>query len=78
MIRAAMASVSDTSVIPLADWLHLGAGARINTPSTTMGNWQWRADASCLTDELAQHIARQTQIYGRIPHPAPAKGAGKH
>ena len=32
MICACLASVSDTAVIPLADWLHLGSEARINTP----------------------------------------------
>lgn len=65
MIRAALSSVSDTAIIPLADWLHLGAAARINTPSTTNGNWQWRFSAASLTPALAAHIARQTQIYGR-------------
>ena len=34
MICACLASVSDTAIIPLADWLHLGSEARINTPST--------------------------------------------
>ncbi|HAG66542.1 MAG TPA: 4-alpha-glucanotransferase, partial [Ruthenibacterium lactatiformans] len=38
-IRAALASVSDTAVIPMPDWLGLGAEARINTPSTLGGNW---------------------------------------
>ena len=73
MIRAAYSSVSDTAIIPLADWLHLGAAARINTPSTTLNNWQWRVGKDCLTPALAQHIARQTQIYGRIPNKTAAK-----
>ena len=34
MICACLASVSDMAIIPLADWLHLGSEARINTPST--------------------------------------------
>lgn len=33
MVRAALSSVSDTAVIPVQDWLGLGAEARINTPS---------------------------------------------
>ena len=32
MIAACLSSVSDMAVIPMADWLHLGAEARINTP----------------------------------------------
>ena len=67
MIRAAMASVSDTAVIPLADWLHLPASARINTPSTQGGNWQWRLPAHLLTPALAAHIAEETRLYGRVP-----------
>ena len=42
MICACLASVSDTAIIPLADWLHLGSEARINTPSTQGANWHWR------------------------------------
>ncbi len=34
MICACLSCVSDMAVIPLADWLHLDAEARINTPST--------------------------------------------
>ncbi|MCI2047418.1 MAG: 4-alpha-glucanotransferase [Faecalibacterium sp.] len=70
MIRAALSSVADTAVIPMADWLELGAEARINTPSTTAYNWQWRMQAGCLTSELAARIHRQAQLYGRL---APAQ-----
>ena len=41
-IRAAMASVSDTCIIPMQDYLGLGAEARINVPSTLGTNWKWR------------------------------------
>jgi 4-alpha-glucanotransferase len=67
MVRAAMASVSDTAVIPLADWLGLGAAARINTPSTTCGNWQWRLGEGKLTEALSARIAQETALYGRAP-----------
>lgn len=66
MICACLASVSDTAIIPLADWLHLGGEARINTPSTQGTNWQWRL-ASPLTEELALHIAGLTRLYERAP-----------
>ena len=66
MICACLASVSDTAIIPLADWLHLGGEARINTPSTQGANWQWRL-ASPLTKELALHIAGLTRLYERAP-----------
>lgn len=66
MICACLASVSDMAVIPLADWLHLGAEARINTPSTQGANWQWRLTQP-LTGELAGHIAQLTALYERVP-----------
>ena len=67
MICACLASVSDLAVIPMADWLHLGPEARINTPSTQSGNWRWRLDGSALTSALAEHIAGLTSLYGRSP-----------
>ena len=63
--RAALASVSDTAVIPMPDWLGLGAEARINTPSTLGGNWLWRMDPAALTDALAADILALTKLYGR-------------
>ena len=67
MICACLASVSDLAVIPMADWLHLGPEARINTPSTQSGNWRWRLDAAALTPALAARIADWTGLYGRRP-----------
>ena len=64
-IRAALASDSDTAVIPMPDWLGLGAEARINTPSTLGGNWLWRMDPAALTDALAADILALTKLYGR-------------
>ncbi len=42
-------------MIPLADWLHLGSEARINTPSTQGSNWQWRLTYP-LTRLLRAHL----------------------
>lgn len=66
MIRAALASVAHTAVIPIQDWLGVGAEGRINTPSTLGGNWHWRLPKDALTDELAAHIRELTYNYGRI------------
>ena len=66
MICACLASVSDTAIIPLADWLHLGSEARINTPSTQGANWHWRLTQS-LPAALAGHIAELTTLYERVP-----------
>ncbi len=64
-IRAALASVSDTAIIPMQDYLGLGAEARINIPSTLGNNWKWRMSDGQLTDELAGEIRKMTKLYGR-------------
>lgn len=64
-IRAALSSVAELAVIPMQDYLGLGREARINTPSTLGGNWEWRLDANALTDELAVRIHEMTSLYKR-------------
>ncbi len=65
-IRTALACVSQTAIIPMQDWLGLGAEARLNTPSTSQGNWKWRMAPDAATPTLAQHIHSLTQLYGRL------------
>ena len=66
MIRTAFASVSDTCIIPMQDYLDLGAEARMNFPGTmTDANWTWRASEGYL-DGLTEKILRLTKLYGRL------------
>lgn len=65
-VRAALASVANTAIIPIQDYLGLGSEARINTPSTLGNNWKWRLLPGQLEDELAEKIGRFTKLYGRI------------
>lgn len=67
LIRAAQASVADTCIIPLQDYIRLGAQARINTPGTVGQNWCWRLNPALLTSELAHRIREITQLYNRLP-----------
>ena len=64
-IRSCLASVADTAIIPVQDYLGLGSEARINTPSTLGTNWKWRLKAGALTDELAEQVYKLTKLYGR-------------
>jgi 4-alpha-glucanotransferase len=64
-IRAAMMSVASKAIIPMQDFLELGGEARMNTPSVSFGNWEWRVEGQRLTKELSQKIADLTRIYGR-------------
>lgn len=65
-IRAALASVADTAIIPMQDYLGLGKEARINTPSTLGDNWKWRMQKGQAGEELAQRIYQLSKLYGRV------------
>lgn len=58
MVRAAYHSRANTVIVPLQDVLNLGSTARMNTPGTRKGNWQWRFRASLLTTTLARRLRR--------------------
>ncbi|MEM7008575.1 MAG: 4-alpha-glucanotransferase, partial [Thermodesulfobacteriota bacterium] len=45
LIELAVSSRADTSIIPMQDLLELGSSSRMNTPSTTSGNWMWRLNS---------------------------------
>ena len=66
MIRTAMMSVADTSILMMQDFMGLGSEARINTPSTVGGNWTWRITDGCVNNWLAGLIYENTALYGRL------------
>jgi 4-alpha-glucanotransferase len=65
LIRLAMRSVAETVIIPMQDLLGLGEDARMNRPSTTHGNWEWRLLHQQLTHRIAAKLAEMTVLYGR-------------
>ncbi len=65
LIRLAMMSVAETVIIPLQDLLGLGEEARMNHPSTTHGNWEWRVMPQQMTRRIAARLAEITTLYGR-------------
>ena len=66
VIRTAMASVSQTCIVPMQDYLDLGGEARMNFPGTrTSDNWTWRATDGFINDALAEKICKMTELYGR-------------
>lgn len=70
-IRLAQSSVASLSVAPLQDVLGLGSEGRVNTPSTTIGNYRWRYQPGDLKPELAEKLARLAEVTDRFPHPVP-------
>jgi 4-alpha-glucanotransferase len=65
MIRLAWSSVAKLAVIPMQDILELGSEARMNTPGTPSGNWQWRLKKDQLKKEDAAWLSDITKIYSR-------------
>lgn len=65
MIRLALSSVAQVAVIPMQDILGLDSSARINTPGTTKGNWQWRLPQTADWGKEGQLLRELTEIYGR-------------
>jgi 4-alpha-glucanotransferase len=64
-IRALLASVADTVIVPLQDVLGLGSEARMNQPATWGNNWRWRYKAEMLTEEVQERLREMTVLYDR-------------
>ncbi|MCQ2510354.1 MAG: 4-alpha-glucanotransferase [Lachnospiraceae bacterium] len=65
IIRLAHASVADTCIIPIQDYLGLGEDARINKPSVIGVNWMWRLKDGQLSANLQKKMLYYTNLYGR-------------
>jgi 4-alpha-glucanotransferase len=66
LIRAVLASVADTAIVPAQDLLGLGTEARMNRPGTIAGNWRWRLRPGQLTADVAGRLAALAATYDRI------------
>jgi 4-alpha-glucanotransferase len=64
-IRAVMASVADTAIVPAQDLLGLGSDARFNRPGSASGNWRWRLRPGQLTRETMQTLGAMAETYDR-------------
>ncbi len=70
MMRSAWASAAELAVIQMQDILGLGSEARMNRPSQTGGNWQWRMLPGACTEALAETLCREMAVYQRRPRKA--------
>jgi 4-alpha-glucanotransferase len=57
MIALAYASRAATAVVPMQDVLALDGAARMNTPGTVGGNWEWRCPSGYRDGGLAARLA---------------------
>ncbi len=72
LIRAAMASVANTVLVPLQDILGVGSDARMNMPGRPGGNWRFRFSWDQLTPALIQRLRLLVTTYGRARAPEAA------
>jgi 4-alpha-glucanotransferase len=65
LVRLAMSSVGDATIIPMQDVLGLGEQARMNKPATIRGNWRWRLRPGQIAPSIGKKLAKLTEVYGR-------------
>lgn len=71
LIRGCCESEADLSVVPVQDWLCLGASARMNDPSTPFGNWRWRCTQEQMEQMPFETIKTLTEKFHRFVTIAP-------
>ena len=67
MLRLTWNSIAELAVGQMQDFLDSGPEGRMNTPSTTGGNWQYRTVASDFTPRLAKRIYSLNELSNRLP-----------
>ena len=66
IIRLLISSVARLVILPVQDILGLGQECRMNKPSTTEHNWEWRFSTHQLNREISGKMHRLNEVYGRI------------
>ena len=66
MMRGAWGSVADIAIVTMQDIIGAGSEARMNTPSTLGGNWEWRATSDQIDNKLAKRVYKYMEMYGRL------------
>ena len=66
LIRGGMATASRLFVVQMQDVLGLDRSARMNSPGTASGNWQWRMLPGAYDRALAKKLRGYTETYRRL------------
>lgn len=66
LIRAALASVANTAIIPLQDLLGLDERHRMNIPGTQRDNWRWRFQWEQFDNVSAPHWLELNRMFARV------------
>jgi 4-alpha-glucanotransferase len=65
LVRAVLASVANTALIPMQDLLGLGSEARMNLPGRQGGNWGFRFTWDQLTPDITRRLREMVDLYQR-------------
>jgi 4-alpha-glucanotransferase len=65
LIRAGLASVANTVLIPMQDVLGLGGEARMNLPGRQGGNWRFRFSWDQVTPAITSRLRELVDLYDR-------------
>lgn len=65
LIATLMRSDAMLCIVPMQDWLERDDASRMNIPSTTGGNWQWRMCKEDINHDLAEEILQMTRVFDR-------------
>lgn len=66
LMRCTLNSVAILAILPMQDILELDSSNRMNTPGTTVGNWQWRFKWEQVSSECSTRLARWIQEANRL------------
>jgi 4-alpha-glucanotransferase len=66
MVEFTLNANANTSIIIMQDVLGLDSSARMNTPGTVGGNWEWRMVPGMLTKEIKKHLKELTKKSNRL------------
>lgn len=67
LLRITWGSIADLAIGQVQDFLQEPANARMNTPSTAFGNWQYRTTAKQFNHKLSKKIYQLNALYNRLP-----------
>ncbi|MEN0053946.1 MAG: malto-oligosyltrehalose synthase [Mucilaginibacter sp.] len=59
-------SVAAIAIIPIQDILGLDETNRMNIPSSTDGNWNWRLPPDAITFEIEKWLLKQMKLFNRL------------
>jgi 4-alpha-glucanotransferase len=65
ILRATWGSVAKIAVAQIQDFLESDASGRMNTPSTSGCNWQFRTKTDDFTEKLSKKIIKLNKMYNR-------------